>query len=118
MQEVFMGAASGLAHFEDDLIRSHNRTLRRGIYALFGTNVLLGGALVLLARQPRNHPFVIEVDHKGKPVGMVQPLSGNPITTQDAVTKWAIQQFIINARTVTPDIPQQKEHLFDAYAFV
>ena len=113
-----MGAAPRLTHFEDDLIRSHNRTLRRGIYVLFGANILLGGALVLLARQPRNHPFVIEVDAKGEPVGMVQPLAGNPITTQDAVTKWAIQQFIVNARTVTPDIQQQKQHLFDAYAFV
>ena len=37
---------------------------------------------------------------------------------QDAVTKWVIQQFVINARTVTPDNAQQKEHLFAAYAFV
>jgi type IV secretion system protein TrbF len=113
-----MSAAPKLIHYEDDLVRSHNSLLRAGIYGLFGANVLLAGALVLAVRQPRNRPFVMEVDGKGQPVGLVQPLSGDPVPMRDAVTKWAIQQFIVNARTVTPDIPQQKEHLFDAYAFV
>ena len=58
------------------------------------------------------------VDAKGEPFGMVQPLVGNPVAAQDTITKWAIEQFIRNAKTATPDIPQQKEHLFDAYAFV
>jgi type IV secretory pathway TrbF-like protein len=113
-----MGVAPRMTHFEDDLVRSHNRTLRRSVYALFSTNILLGGAVVLLARQPHNHPFVIEVDHRGEPVGMVKPLAGTPTTTHNAVTKWALQQFIVNARTVTSDIPEQKELLFGAYAFV
>ena len=61
---------------------------------------------------------MVMVDAKGEPLGMVQPLAGNPVAAQDTITKWAIEQFIRNAKTVTPDIPQQKEHLFDAYAFV
>jgi type IV secretion system protein TrbF len=113
-----MSAAPKLTHYEDDLMRSHNSLLRTGIYSLFGANVLLAGALVLVARQPRNRPYVVEVNTKGEPTALAQPLTGNPIATQDAVTKWLIQQFISNARTVTPDIAQQKEHLFNAYAFV
>lgn len=113
-----MSAAPKLMHYEDDLVRSHNRLLRAGLYGLFGINVLLAGALVLAVRQPRNRPYVIEVNAKGEPAALAQPLAGNPIATQEVVTKWLIQQFVINARTVTPDIPQQKDHLFNAYAFV
>jgi type IV secretion system protein VirB5 len=92
--------------------------LRTGIYSLFGANVLLAGALVLAVRQPRNRPYVVEVNTKGEPTALAQPLAGNPVATQDVVTKWLLQQFVSNARTVTPDIAQQKEHLFNAYAFV
>jgi type IV secretion system protein VirB5 len=113
-----MSAAPKLTHYEDDLIRSHNSLLRAGLYGLFGVNVLLTAALVLVVRQPRNRPYVVEVNTRGEPTALVQPLVGNPVATQDVVTKWLIQQFVINARTVTPDIPQQKEHLFNAYAFV
>ena len=113
-----MSAAPKLTHYEDDVMRSHNSLLRTGIYSLFGANVLLAGALVLVVRQPRNRPYVVEVNTKGEPTALAQPLAGNPIATQDVVTKWLIQQFVSNARTVTPDIAQQKEHLFNAYAFV
>jgi type IV secretion system protein TrbF len=113
-----MSAAPKLTHYEDDLMRSHNSLLRTGIYSLFGANVLLAGALVLVIRQPRNRPYVVEVNTKGEPTALAQPLAGNPVATQDVVTKWLIQQFVSNARTVTPDIAQQKEHLFNAYAFV
>ena len=113
-----MSAAPKLTHYEDDLMRSHNSLLRTGIYSLFGANVLLAGALVLVVRQPRNRPYVVEVNTKGEPTALAQPLAGNPVATQDVVTKWLIQQFVSNARTVTPDIAQQKEHLFNAYAFV
>jgi type IV secretion system protein TrbF len=113
-----MSALPKLTHFEDDLVRSHNRLLRAGLYGLFCVNILLAGSLVLLVRQPRNRPYVVEVNAKGEPMALAQPLGGNPVATQDVVTKWVIQQFVINARTVTPDIAQQKEHLFNAYAFV
>jgi type IV secretion system protein TrbF len=113
-----MSGAPKLTHYEDDLMRSHNSLLRTGIYSLFGANVLLAGALVLVIRQPRNRPYVVEVNTKGEPTALAQPLAGNPVATQDVVTKWLIQQFVSNARTVTPDIAQQKEHLFNAYAFV
>jgi type IV secretory pathway TrbF-like protein len=113
-----MASALSLSHFEDDLLRSHNRLLRAGLYGLFALNLVLGMALVLLLRQPRSRPFVIEVSARGEPVALVKPLDGAPLAAQDAVTRWAIRQFIVNARTVTPGIPQQKDHLFDAYAFV
>jgi type IV secretory pathway TrbF-like protein len=74
--------------------------------------------LVLAVHQPRNRPYIVEVNHKGEPTGVVQPLAGDPPAVQEVVTKWAITQFIINARTVTPDMAEQKEHLFNAYAFV
>jgi type IV secretion system protein VirB5 len=113
-----MSAAPQLTHFEDELIRSHNSWLRTVVFLVIGINLLLALALVAVERQPRNRPYVVEVSGRGEPLALAQPLAGNPVGVQDAVTKWVIQQFVINARTVTPDIAQQKEHLFDAYAFV
>lgn len=112
-----MSAAPRLSHYEDDLVRSHNRLLRMAVFTVIGINALLALGLILVLRQPRNRPYVVEVNAKGEPVALVKSLSGDPVPVQEAVTKWAIRQFIVNSRTVTPDIPQQKEHLFDAYAF-
>ena len=113
-----MSAAPQLTHFEDELIRSHNRVLRTAVFLVIGISLLLAAALIVAVRQPRSRPYVVEVDGKGEPLALAEPLAGNPAGVQDAVTKWAIQQFVINSRTVTPDIAQQKEHLFEVYAFV
>ncbi len=45
-----MSAGPSLMHYEDDLVRSHNRLLRTGLFALFAANLVLAGALPVLAQ--------------------------------------------------------------------
>src|ERR1700722_19671483 len=111
-----MASAPRLIHYEDDLLRKQNARGQHISLIACGGLCLALVALLVLVHQPRMRPYVVMVDAKGEPLGMVQPLASNPVAVQDTITKWAIEQFIRNAKTATPDI--QKEHLFDAYAFV
>jgi type IV secretory pathway TrbF-like protein len=113
-----MATAPRLVHYEDDLLRKQNARWQLISLIACGGLCLALVALLVLVHQPRTRPYVVMVDTRGEPLGMVQPLAGNPVAAQDTITKWTIEQFIRNAKTATPDIPQQKEHLFDAYAFV
>jgi type IV secretory pathway TrbF-like protein len=113
-----MATAPRLIHYEDDLLRKQNARWQFISLIACGGLCLALVALLVILHQPRMRPYVVTVDAKGEPFGIMQPLAGNPVAVQDTITKWAIEQFIRNAKTVTPDIPQQKEHLFDAYAFV
>jgi type IV secretion system protein TrbF len=110
---------SDFVHYEDQLLHKQNQRWQLLCILLSVSLGLALIALVILAHRPRARPYVIAIDGaKGEPLGLVAPLANDSMAVQDTVTRWAIEQFIKNAKTVTPDIPQQKEHLFDAYAFV
>ncbi len=67
---------------------------------------------------PRPHtiPYVVMVDGKGEPVGAAQPVLGTQ-ALDDVVIKWAISEFIRNAKTVSANLDEEKELLRNAYAF-
>jgi type IV secretory pathway TrbF-like protein len=58
----------------------------------------------------------VMVDGKGEPVGAAQPVLGTQ-TLNDVVIKWAISEFIRNAKTVSANLDEEKELLRNAYAF-
>jgi type IV secretion system protein VirB5 len=105
-------------HYEDQLLHKQNHRWQQLSIILSISLTLTLAGLIILLHQPRTRPYVIAVDAKGEPLGLIAPIANSSLALQDTVRRWAIEQFIKNAKTVTPDIAQQKEHLFDAYAFV
>jgi type IV secretory pathway TrbF-like protein len=111
-----MASAPQLTHYEDDLLRQQNARWQL-LSVITGAGCVL--ALVVIAvllHQPRMRPYVVMVDPKGEPVALVRTLAGNPLTMQEAATRYLIEEFIKHAKTVTNDLPEEKEHLNDAYA--
>ena len=77
---------------------------------------LLGFAVCVLMFRPRMLPYVVMVNEKGEPIMVAQPVVGTQ-TLNDVVVKWALGEFIRNAKTATANVDEQKEHLRSAYAF-
>ncbi len=109
-------AANPLIQFEDQQIRDHNRLLSRLLIAVTSLAVLLGFSVCMLIFRPRTLPYLVLVNAKGEPVAMAQPVLGTQVLN-DVVIKWAVAEFIRNARTVSSNIDEEKDHLRDAYAF-
>ncbi len=107
---------NALLQFEDQQLAEDNRRL----WALLAANaaisaVLLVAVLILILR-PRTIPYVVEVNPHGEPIAAAQPVLGTQVLN-DVVIKWAISEFIRNAKTVSANIDEQKDLLRDAYAF-
>jgi type IV secretory pathway TrbF-like protein len=109
-------AANLLLPFEDQQVQEQNHRLWLTVAANTAINFLLFAALIVLMQRPRTIPYVVTVDGKGEPVGVAQPVQG-AATFNDAVVKWAISEFIRNAKTVSANLDEEKEHLDRAYAF-
>jgi type IV secretory pathway TrbF-like protein len=109
-------AGTPLPQFEDQAIRADNRRLRTLLAVNAGVSLVMLVALFVLILRPRTLPYVIEVNQHGEPVAAAQPVLGAQVLN-DVVIKWAIAEFIRNARTVSSDIDEEKDHLRDAYAF-
>lgn len=76
--------------------------------------MLLGILLFKTIGQSRVEPFVVETN-QGQPYAV---LTGSPDNLQDPrLINYAVNQFIINARTVTQDESAQKSYLDNAYAY-
>ncbi len=70
----------------------------------------------MLIFRPRTLPYLVMVNGNGEPIALAQPVLGTQ-ALNDVVIKWAIEEFIRNARTVTANLDEQKDHLRDGYAF-
>jgi type IV secretory pathway TrbF-like protein len=111
-----MATAPQLTHYEDDLLRQQNARWQL-LSVIEGAGCVLALAVIaVLLHQPRMRPYVVMVDPKGEPVALVRTLAGDPLTMQEAAKRYLIQEFIKHAKTVTNDLPEEKEHLNDAYA--
>jgi type IV secretory pathway component VirB8 len=105
-----VATAPQLTHYEDDLLRQQNgRWQLLSVIEGAGCVVALVVITVLL-HQPRMRPYVVMVDPKGEPVALVRTLAGDPLTMQEAAKRYLIQEFIKHAKTVTNDLPEEKEH--------
>jgi type IV secretory pathway TrbF-like protein len=102
--------------YEDQLIRDHNQLLARLLITITAITALLAIAVCVLMFRPRTLPYLVMVNGKGEPVALAQPVLGTQ-ALNDVVVKWAIGDFIRNAKTITANLDEQKDHLRDAYAF-
>ncbi len=109
-------AANPLLQFEDQAIRDDNRRLWILLAANAGVSLILLITVLVLIFRPRALPYVVEVNQRGEPLAAAQPVLGTQVLN-DVVIKWAIAEFIRNARTVSSNIDEEKDHLRDAYAF-
>ena len=95
-----MAAANPLLQFEDQQLHEKNRRLWRLLAVDAGISCILLIAVAMLIVRPRAMPYVVMVDSKGEPVGAAQPVLGTQ-ALNDVVIKWAISEFIRNAKTVS-----------------
>jgi type IV secretory pathway TrbF-like protein len=111
-----MASAPQLTHYEDDLLRQQNARWQL-LSLIAGAGCVLALVVIaILLHQPRMRPYVVMVDPKGEPVALARTLAGGPMSMQEAAKRYLIQEFIRHAKTVTDDLPEEKEHLNDAYA--
>ena len=111
-----MAAANPLLQFEDQQLHEQNRRLWRLLAVNAGISCILLIAVAMLVLRPRAMPYVVMVDSKGEPVGAAQPVLGTQ-ALDDVVIKWAISEFVRNAKTVSANLDEEKELLRSAYAF-
>ena len=102
--------------YEDQLIRQHNQRLAQMLIAVSGICVLLALAVCVLIFRPRTLPYLVMVNGHGEPIALAQPVLGTQ-ALNDVVVKWAIAEFIRNAKTVTGNLDEEKDRLRDTYAF-
>jgi type IV secretory pathway TrbF-like protein len=101
--------------YEDQLIAWHNQRLW---WLLCGSGVIivaLTAAFTIFALRPHNIPYVVEVDGKGEPTGVIQPFElRTPIT--DNTIRWAISEYIEYAFCVTRSFGMNQIRLTQVYA--
>jgi type IV secretory pathway TrbF-like protein len=102
--------------FDDDQVRADNAHLRFALVAAAAIILLLAFAVCVLIFRPRVLPYVVMVNEKGEPMTIARPVTGTQ-AMNTVIVKWALAEFIRNARTVTGNTEEQKEHLRAAYAF-
>jgi type IV secretory pathway TrbF-like protein len=100
--------------YEDQLVAWHNQRLW---WLLLASAGLLAAALIVIAiliLRPAPPPFVIEVDHKGEPVGAVQPVLGTH-SVADQTIRWAIGEYIDHAFRIDRDFGEEEMLLGKVY---
>src|SRR5260370_28711417 len=93
--------------WEEGKIRNEKRRIWRIALASIAANVVFAVALTVQMLRPRTLPYVVMVDAKGEPVTVAEPVVG-AASLNEATKKWAIPQFIRNARTVTANVGEEK----------
>ena len=104
------------AGYEDELIRHHNQQLVRLLSVISGICALLAFSVCILIFRPRTLPYLVMVNGHGEPIALAQPVLGTQ-ALNDVVIKWAIAEFIRNAKSVTGNLDEEKDRLRETYAF-
>lgn len=119
-------AAQGLAHPYLNARRSWNshvgsliasRTLWQAM-ALISMLVALAavGGVVYIGSQSKFVPYVVEVNKLGEAMAVAPATRGEKVDQR--IVRASIAEFIVNARTVTPDIAMQRKAIFKVYALM
>jgi len=119
-------ATQGLAHPYLNARRSWNshvgsliasRTLWQAM-ALISMLVALAavGGVVYIGSQSKFVPYVVEVNKLGEAMAVAPAKRGEKVDQR--IVRASIAEFIVNARTVTPDIAMQRKAIFKVYALM
>jgi type IV secretion system protein TrbF len=112
----YVQGAEGRREWNDRYGTMH-QSLRLWQLAFFSTlmgNAVLGGVLGCIAMSAQVQPFVVET-HDGIPYA-IAPMQSTSVHDQRLIN-FAINQFILNARTVVQDPAAQKALLDKVYAY-
>jgi len=112
---IMAAALKNTPIYEDQLIAWHNQRLW---WLLCGAGAIILAQAITTAmwlhRAPPP-PYVIEVNSKGEPVGVVQPVLGTE-SVNDNVIRYAISEFIDHAFRIDRDFEEEKMLLTKVYA--
>lgn len=86
--------------------------------ALIGLLIVLAavGGVVYIGSQSKFVPYVIEVNKLGEAMAVAP--AAKAVQTDQRVIRASVAEFIVNARTVTPDIAMQRRAIFKVYALM
>lgn len=103
--------------FDDQALRA---ITARQAQLLLGAGVLivvLVLTLITIALRPRIPAYVVALDGKtGEVLGIAHPVAG-PNTLPESVTRYMLQHFIEDAKTVTDNLDLERTRLDSVYAF-
>jgi type IV secretion system protein VirB5 len=94
-----------------------SRTLWQAV-ALIALLIVLAavGGVVYIGSQSKFVPYVIEVNTLGEALAVAP--ADKAARVDQRVVRAAVAEFIVNARTVTPDIAMQRRAIFKVYALM
>lgn len=112
----FLKGAEGRQEWNDRYMNmSHAVTnWQRAFFLMAALSAVLGGVVAKLALSTKIHPFVVET-HQGVPYA-ISPLADLDVD-DGRLLHYALNQFIINAKTVMTDKEGQRQLLHKAYAY-
>lgn len=112
----FVKGAEGRAEWNDRYLTMSNALLnwQRAFFLMLVLCGVLGGVVAKLALSTKIHPFVVET-HQGVPYA-ISPLADLSID-DGRLLHYALNQFIIHAKTVITDKEAQRQLLHKAYAY-
>jgi len=108
-------AASLKPVFEDQIIRQANARLWLILKVAGGVIALLLITICVLVLKPAPPPYVVAVNDKGEVVAIAHPVIGTG-SLGEPVIRYALEEFIHDARTITGNVDEQKRYLDRIYA--
>jgi type IV secretion system protein VirB5 len=102
----------------DDRYRNMAKAIKNwqvAFMAAIGVAIVLSLVVARIATESRIEPFVVETN-KGMPYAIVKPVAA--MSAEDPrLVNYAINQFVINAKTIVNDTDAERSLLNKAYAF-
>lgn len=74
------------------------------------------GGVVYIGSQSKFVPYVVEVNKLGEAMAVAPAKQADKVDQR--VVRASVAEFIVNARTVTPDIAMQRRSIFKLYAYM
>jgi type IV secretion system protein VirB5 len=74
------------------------------------------GGVVYIGSQSKFVPYVVEVNKLGEAMAVAPAPQANKVDQR--IVRASVAEFIVNARTVTPDIAMQRRAIFKVYALM
>lgn len=111
-----MATALNSSVFEDQLIRQHDKRLWIALLVAFLLLAISGAANIIYALRPHTLPYVVMVNNKGEIITVAHPVQSTA-NLNDAVVRWALMEFIRDAKSLTNNLDEDKFRLNTAFAF-